>query len=89
MDREEEKEKMKIRQTGFLICIILAAIMIVSVSSVCAQETYQYTKGRALSEAEIEVQKSLEPKLKSLLDDDNSVPLKQANRKSGLQKKKR
>lgn len=61
--------------------------MIVSVSSVCAQETYQYTKGRALTEAEIEVQKSLEPKLKSLLDDDNSVPLKQANRKSGLQKK--
>ena len=87
MDHEEEKEKMKIRQTGFLICIILAAIMIVSVSSVCAQETYQYTKGRALTEAEIEVQKSLEPKLKSLLDDDNSVPLKQANRKSGLQKK--
>ena len=54
MDREEEKEKMKIRRTGFLICIILAAIMIVSASSVGAQEMYQYTKGRALTEAEID-----------------------------------
>ena len=61
--------------------------MIVSASSVGAQEMYQYTKGRALTEAEIEAQKSLEPKLKSLLDDDKSVPLKQTNKKSELQKK--